>query len=477
MLLIIQYLCYYIQYLERTIVAQIVFIAKYIPLGQLAFDDLNSPAYQKFKTDILPIIRKFEKQDWRFLQEYYAWKYDKSVNPIKRRGESSVPESTVCSRCDAPHQYIYDNTGGRGSYECKICGCIFGSGKKVTRPLTLVCPYCEHVLQPKKDRKHFVVHKCINMKCRYYLENLSKVPDDLPLSERYNYKLHYIYREFNVDFFMVDLDSIPDRAFSFVFRRQSAHIMGLCLAYHVNLSLSLRKTALALREIHGIKISHTMVANYAKSASAVIKPLVDNFEYKTSDTYVADEKYIRVKGKKGFVWFIMDALSRSIIGYRVSDNRAVGACILAMRMAFRKVKELPKNFRFIADGYSAYPLAAQQFSLQEENPLHFEITQVIGLTNEDAVSTEFRPYKQIIERFNRTFNYTYRNTCGYDNFDGANYSVALWVAYYNFLRPHPVMCFKPLNSIEMLDNADTMQAKWQILLLLSQEYISSLKTN
>jgi len=475
MLLIIQYLCYYIQLLERTIVAQIAFIAKYIPLGQLAFDDLNSPAYQKFKTDILPIIKKFEKQDWVFLQKYYAWKYGKSVSPIKRRGNNSIPESVVCFRCDAPHLYIYDNNGNNGAYLCKICGCTFSSGVNTIKPLVLVCPYCEHVLQPKKDRKHFVVHKCIYEKCRYYLENLKKLPDDLPKSERYKYKLHYIYREFNVDFFKVDLDSIPDRAFSFVFRKQSAHIMGLCLAYHVNLNLSLRKTALALREIHGINVSHTMVANYAKSASAVIKPLVDNYDYKTSDTYVADEKYIRVKGKKGFVWFIMDALSRSIIGYRVSDNRAVGACILAMRMAFRKIKELPKNFRFIADGYSAYPLAAQQFALQEENPLHFEITQVIGLTNEDAVSTEFRPYKQIIERFNRTFNFTYRNTCGYDNFDGANYSVALWVAYYNFLRPHPVMGFKPLNSIEILDNADTMQAKWQILLLLGQEYISSLQ--
>lgn len=32
-----------------------------------------------------------------------------------------------------------------------------------------------------------------------------------------------------------------------------------------------------------------------------------------------------------------------------------------MRMAFRHFKKLPENFRFIADGYSAYVLAAQQF--------------------------------------------------------------------------------------------------------------------
>jgi hypothetical protein len=34
-----------------------------------------------------------------------------------------------------------------------------------------------------------------------------------------------------------------------------------------------------------------------------------------------------------------------------------------MRMAFKHLKELPEKFKFIADGYSAYPLAAQQFLL------------------------------------------------------------------------------------------------------------------
>ena len=33
----------------------------------------------------------------------------------------------------------------------------------------------------------------------------------------------------------------------------------------------------------------------------------------------------------------------------------------------------------------------------------FTITQVIGLTNDDEVSKEFRPYKQMIERLNRTY--------------------------------------------------------------------------
>ena len=57
----------------------------------------------------------------------------------------------------------------------------------------------------------------------------------------------------------------------------------------------------------------------------------------------------------------MDACKKSILGYQVSDTRAVGPCILAMRMAFEKFKIFPgKALKFIADGYSAYPLASQQ---------------------------------------------------------------------------------------------------------------------
>jgi transposase-like protein len=228
---------------------------------------------------------------------------------------------------------------------------------------------------------------------------------------------------------------------------------------------------MALNDLYGIRVSHTMVANYCKTAAVVIKPFVDNFNYKKSDTFIADETYIKVKGVKGYIWFIMDAVSRSVIGYKVSDNRSVGPCILAMRMAFKNILSISEKFNFIADGYSAYPLAAQQFALKDPDPLSFDITQVIGLTNDDAVSTEFRPFKQLVERLNRTFKVSYRCSCGYDNFEGANYAVSLWVAYYNFLRPHSSKNFNVLNSVDMIQNAENMPGKWQILLHLAQQSI------
>ena len=62
----------------------------------------------------------------------------------------------------------------------------------------------------------------------------------------------------------------------------------------------------------------------------------------------------------------MDACKKSILGYQVSDTKTTYPCILAMHMAFDKFKEFPgKAFNFVADGYSAYPLAKQQFKLEK----------------------------------------------------------------------------------------------------------------
>ena len=474
---IIQYLLSVIQYLYQQNCWLLNFICRYIPLKQWAFDDSHSPKYQKFKIDKLPVIKTFVKQDWQFLLEYYLWKYGRPVKPVQRRNGRTIPEDTVCPLCGAPHQYIYDNNGGNGQYQCKVCGQTFVTGEQLSSPIRLACPYCGHSLVAKKERKHFILHKCVNPKCPYYLHNLKKVDKD-DLKEDFGknkYKLHYIYREFTMDFFRMDLNTLPKNASSLRFSKHNAHVMSLCLTLHVNLGLSLRKTSQALKDLYNISISHQQVANYCKTAAVCIKPFVDQYPYEKGKVFTADETYIKIRGVKTYVWLIMNAVTRSIIGYQVSDNRGVGPCILAMRMAFRGLTKLPEKFQFIADGYSAYPLAAMEFAKKFGKDFTFKITQVIGLTNDDAVSTKYRPFKQMIERLNRTYKASYRHTNGFDNIDGANYDLALWVAYYNFLRPHKYNKYKVLNEVEILQGADNMPGKWQLLIFLGQQTILELQ--
>ena len=87
------------------------------------------------------------------------------------------------------------------------------------------------------------------------------------------------------------------------------------------------------------------------------------------------------------------------------------------------------------------------------------LKRVIGLTNEDPVSEEFRQVKQVVERLNRTFKSSYRVTCGYKSDEGALYGFSLWVAYYNFLRPDPYNYHRPLNELDALNTADNMPSK------------------
>ncbi|MBO8462122.1 MAG: DDE-type integrase/transposase/recombinase [Firmicutes bacterium] len=471
---IIPLLLAHIQELNKQILFLFKFIVKNIPLNleKSKDDSLFSPKYNKLKVDKLPIIHVPEKKDYKQLLEQYIKEHGKPLKPIKSRGKNPVPDDVHCPCCNAPHIYIYDNTGGRGQFSCKICSTNFSRYNWIDNPIELHCPHCGHALSLEKKRKLFNIHKCRNNNCSYYqnsLKALSKNDMDEYKSNPEKFKLHYIYREFKIDFFKVDLYSLPKNASTLQFRKFSPHIMGLALTYLINCGMSTRATARVLREVHGVKISHTQIANYATTAAYCVKPFVDSYDYKPTNYLAADETYTKVKGSRRYVWFIMDAIKKSILGYRSSSSRDTTPCILAMRMAFDKFKKFPgKALKFVADGYTAYKLAQQQIAL---HGMHFDVTQVIGLTNEDDVSTEYRWLKQIIERLNRTFKSSYKITNGYGSDDGASTHLVLFVAYYNFLRPHSYTYWKPLNEVPELEKSELMPAKWQLLIELSQQLI------
>ena len=389
---IILYLLSIIQYLYQQNCWLINLICRYIPLKQWAFDDSHSPKYQKFKVDELPKVQIIQQEwDWRLLIPYFERRYGVKIKPVSRRKECDIPEDCSCPSCGAPQPYLYRNNGKAGQLKCKVCNTNFSPDEnRFAKQFTLRCPHCGKALVAKKERKHFIIHKCVNPKCPYYLHNLKKVDKD-DLEEDYGknkYKLHYIYRQFTIDFFSMDVSTLPKNASSLKFSKHNAHVMSLCLTLHINLGLSLRKTSQALKDLYNIQISHQQIANYCKTAAICIKPFVDQYPYRRGEAFVADETYIKVRGIKTYVWLIMNAACRSIIGYQVSDNRGVGPCILAMRMAFQELKKLPENFKFIADGYSAYPLAAMEFEKKFGQDFSFQITQVIGLTNNDAFVTD-----------------------------------------------------------------------------------------
>jgi len=79
--------------------------------------------------------------------------------------------------------------------------------------------------------------------------------------------------------------------------------------------------------------------------------------------------------------------------------------------------------------------------------------------------------KHIIERLNRTFKGNYRPTTGFQTPTGSVAFVTLFVAYFNFLRPHSSLERNVPVIVPELSKLNNMPARWCKLIQLSEAYI------
>jgi len=95
--------------------------------------------------------------------------------------------------------------------------------------------------------------------------------------------------------------------------------------------------------------------------------------------------------------------------------------------------------------------------------------KVIGLQNLDSESEQFRPFKELIERLNRTYKFHTRAACGFNSKNGAVALTTLFVTHYNFLRPHITLNYSVPIPLEELKDIDTLQGKWAKVIQLALE--------
>lgn len=432
---------------------------------------VNKP-YRKLQVDDLPIIEKTEKLNYQNLLSEHLKLKGKPIKPVQRRSNSTpVPASTKCPKCGAPSEYLYANNGDKGQYQCKVCTCLFNQKSRYLKEAILKCPHCSKTLEKVKERKDFNVFKCKNNECSYYQQKLNSMTQKEKnrfKEDPQAFKMRYIYRQFHIDFKPLSKDSPKQPRVDLSRLYVSPHTLGLILTYHVNYGLSARKTAALMKDVHGVSISHQSILNYENSVALWLKPFVDHYPYELSDQFCGDETYIRVNGRWHYLFFFFDAVKKVILSYPISPNRDTATAIRAIDEVLLKLKEIPENLTFVVDGNPIYLLAQHFFA---QHGISFDVKQVIGLTNEDKVSKEYRPLKQIVERLNRTFKGNYRSTHGFGSEHGSVSFVTLFVAYFNFLRPHAKLEGKVPVIIPELEKLPNMPARWNALIALAQEWV------
>ena len=202
-------------------------------------------------------------------------------------------------------------------------------------------------------------------------------------------------------------------------------------------------------------------------AASYTQNILDNYKYELSNEIAADETYVKIRGKTHYVFFFSDVLTKTILAYRIFSNRDTLNALKSTYMAISKYEKIPDDFTMITDGNPIYNAAQLFLSM---NGINYTLHQVIGVTNRDIESKTWRPHKQTEERLNRTFKQNYYGTNGYDNIKTANIFMILFSTFFNFLRQHSSLGYKPPVKLDIFDDDDLMPVKWLKLINLSIQY-------
>ena len=438
------------------------------------------PNYRDFFVDPKPpltepsILKKaLEPKNYQVLLALHEAEHGKPLKPVKRRGESqAVPRQTVCPVCNAPQEYLYFNDGKKKSQlRCKVCSHLFQIEQRFRKndKSKYFCPYCNHALFRWKNRKEVTIYKCCNDHCQHRVQALAKLnPSERNLQKKRTsqFKLCYQYREYHYKPQEL-MHSAPEKpTIDLTKIHNSENVLGLVLAFYVSFAVPARKTAAIMKSVFNIKISYQTVLNYAGAAAFYCHTFNLAHKGRIDDISAGDETYIKVQGKQQYVFFFISSQNLKITAYHVADNRGTQPAIIAMNEA-RRTATPGQEITYVSDGNPAYPAGILFLNAQESDSPAIQHRKVIGLQNLDAESEEFRAFKQLIERLNRTYKYHVRPAAGFNSNNGAVALTTLFVTHYNFLRPHMSLLCKPPVHLPELETISTIQGKWAKIISLA----------
>jgi transposase-like protein len=123
------------------------------------------------------------------------------------------------------------------------------------------------------------------------------------------------------------------------FERMKHNPQGITMAMQLYFSgESLRNTARSLRLI-GVEVSYRTVLNWINKYTALMEKYLDKITPNVSDTWRADELFLKVKGNMKYLYALMDDQTRFWIAQEVADTKFTAD----LRPLFQKGKEIAEK--------------------------------------------------------------------------------------------------------------------------------------
>lgn len=202
--------------------------------------------------------------------------------------------------------------------------------------------------------------------------------------------------------------------------RYPVHIIIAAIVLFFIGNNSFRKIVLIMRLLHNVSLSHTTISNWCTrfapffhNLSLELLPALDF----NSDEWHADETVVKVAGQKHYLWFIVDAETRFVLGFHLSPYRNSPQAFSLLH----QTSSLPgKPAVLVTDRYAAYKQPAKSFGFKHIRVQSFK----------DDISNN------LIEAFNKQFKAWYKTKQGFCSYASANNLISMFVFFFNFVRPH-----------------------------------------
>ena len=120
---------------------------------------------------------------------------------------------------------------------------------------------------------------------------------------------------------------------------------------------SLRNVQKFLR-LQGVKVSHVAILKWIKKYVRLMNNYLEKIKPNVSDTWRADELYIKIKGNMKYLFAMMDDETRFWIAQEVADTKLKHDARMLFHSAIRVTGKQPKTL--ITDGLRSYATACDQ---------------------------------------------------------------------------------------------------------------------
>lgn len=184
---------------------------------------------------------------------------------------------------------------------------------------------------------------------------------------------------------------------------------------------SLRNVAKSLRFLD-MDVTHQTVYNWIKKYTLLMQNYLDKIIPQVSDTWRADEVWVKVRGNLKYLFALMDDETRFWIAKEVGDTKYKHDAGNLFRLGKKVTRTKPKVL--ITDGLQAYHQAYQrEFRTLKNDTVHLRSVHVHGDKNNnrmERLNGEFRDREKVMRGLKK------KDTSIIDGYQ----------LFHNYLRPH-----------------------------------------